>query len=61
MRAKKCRMYYVQQCVLSLGTEIQRAVKLQRLSDVFGGTSLGNPVTNSTTKSQFISEGFFFV
>ena len=25
----------------------------------FGGTSLGNPVTNSTTKSQFISEGFF--
>ena len=27
---------YSQQCVLSLGTEIQRAVKLQRLSDVLG-------------------------
>ena len=28
----------------------------------FGGTSLGNPVTNSSTKSQFISEwGVFLV
>ena len=43
------------------GHWISTSCQIATIIGCFGGTSLGNPVTNSSTKSQFISEWGFLV